>query len=268
MEHWEIAKMWYGRGVVKYNLLPQFWQREQSVRIRRKHKDGIHWKRNMYMGTLKGFDYLMKRWGLIDHSTDGFELYSSVGEIHNDDFMSMKRPDDAFFDNHYYFFDLDGNTLVHAYKDAMKLHDLFAEYGIDHSITFSGRKGFHVRVPRDQITVQDPFWDYNYEIASVIKNLNGIKSMDLVYQQDKVLKAAYTLDFTGDDVTVVYPMNETELDRFDLGMVLFDRARYYSIKNRGIPMFKYDRNKKDEFEKVYCFFDKERSFEEFVSHGG
>jgi hypothetical protein len=120
-------------------------------------------------------------------------------------------------------------TIFDLQKQVLEFIKFFDDYKVSYSVTFSGRRGFHVRIPNDYL---HPIIQKKYEliqdISHKIELFHNTLSFHLVRNDlMKLWKLPYSVDGQAPNFYVALPLTIEQLKNFDL-----DKMRMsYVIRN-------------------------------------
>ena len=128
-------------------------------------------------------------------------------------------------------------TVDEAYQQAKKVKQILDEAGAPYGVKFSGGKGFHFVLKREDIEehLENPSFAENGELfAAYIEEKSGAKHIDFsIYSEKRIFRTPYTVHTkTG---LVCWPLTDEEFNDFELEQMRPQilKARK-DIRNRGI----------------------------------
>lgn len=109
-------------------------------------------------------------------------------------------------------------------KDVIKLGQFLASYGVAYSITFSGRRGFHLRIPGDYL---HPILQKNWERVALMTKKIALFNNELdidTFGSDlmKLFKLPYSVDGKAPIFYLVLPLSESQLESWSLEKMRLD----------------------------------------------
>lgn len=132
-------------------------------------------------------------------------------------------------------FDMDNEEIMEAWEDSKILKDILDNAKVAYSVTFSGTKGFHFRIPYEFTGNEETdFGKFINSIASFIYNIKVIYSIasidDSITDNKRVVKIPYSLDKD----KVVLPLSDEQFNNFNIDMVKFYNViKNVKLMNRG-----------------------------------
>lgn len=185
-------------------------------------------------------------------NTFGYNIYLSVAQFQNPPLFSYKAEErrdqmDKWsfgeppeYRNHFkgydLFFDFDSpipDDLEAAYKDMLKMKASLDKFQVPAIFSFSGTKGFHVRMPF-KILPQTLGWDlvtFCKLIGEMCSKKMELKTLDIgVFDDRRVFKAPYSYDRGN----ICLPLDDDQIENFDIKqMGVVNVLNKLKIFNRG-----------------------------------
>lgn len=177
--------------------------------------------------------YLRKNFERFDFLTNPFNLYSSLAKFPNMPMFSFNpkiRRDqqdqfnDTFIDymqSYDFLFDIDNDDLQVAYATAYKVKSIFDAEKIPYSLTFSGNKGWHIRVeyedfsPELQALPKDELCWTLKRFAENFRSINALPSIDLsIFDLRRIAKTPYSVVYP--NYLIALPLSDEDMDNFSL----------------------------------------------------
>ena len=115
--------------------------------------------------------------------------------------------------------DFDSDNWKDSWKDCKKVVELFERFKIRYSVWFSGKKGFHIKVPYNEI--KDLLGNFDVEniisfcksLALDLRDFLKLKNIDLIiYSSSRYLKCCFSLDSRNKNP--IYPLSLKEFKNF------------------------------------------------------
>ena len=160
---------------------------------------------------------------------------------------------------------LGGDSFDKVVREMLQVHDFFLENDVAHSVTFSGAKGFHIRIdgreielsltrrvkPHDLVRHREAFY---IKVAQGLKEELTLDTLDFsCLGRRQPVRVPYSLHANGQ---VCYPLSSLEIENLPkvashgnllawskpenvLRGLLYDKEAYKNRKgfNRGLPVF-------------------------------
>jgi hypothetical protein len=153
------------------------------------------------------------------------------------------------------FFDFDSNNeedIYDAYKDALKVKSFFDTFQINYCITFSGAKGFHIRVPFKSLPqgLGLRLVAFCKIFAEKLKvNLN-LPTLDTgIFDDRRIIKAPYSFDRGN----ICLPLSDDQFNNFNITkMKVTNVLKDVKIFNRGLL---WRNDQKNPEEQQQCFLN-------------
>lgn len=179
-----------------------------------------------------------------------FNLYSSVATIDTTEFpiLSMVKEEaikqrkvinkdfKKYVTGYDLKIDIDSKNIDEAHEQARIVKKLFDDYEVPYWIMFSGRRGFNITVPYQNL------WDTNVlyypklckDFAERLKNKYSLKGIDLkVYDLNSFFKIPYSIARATNYVTM--PLTDQQFDNFNKEDYEIDKVlKNYKLFNRRL----------------------------------
>lgn len=162
-----------------------------------------------------------------------FNMYSSVAQFPNMPMMSFnrdqRRRDMDAFNAHYvdyitaydFLIDIDNTDLTIAYAQAYKCKRIFDTAKVPYTLTFSGNKGFHIRIAYEDFPDwlrQMPPKDLIFALKRFVENfrtVNALYSIDLsIFDLRRIAKVPYSIVYPY--YFIALPLSDEQMDNFTL----------------------------------------------------
>lgn len=237
--------MWYEKTFIKFELIKNLQHKYLSYMFIENNKSIL--RRYFFGYNLIMFDEAIKKIG--NPITKRF--YSDLATWNNmmpfswdvqkrkeqkDVWESKKEIEIIGFD---FAMDFDANNKAQwkdAYKDAKKIYNLFSKNKIPFSITWSGQRGFHIKIenkymPSGKAILKPTKYK---KFASILKAKHNLKTLDEgIYHIDRILKLPYSIDSKTN--LVVLPLDDNQFTNFQPEICEPNNVlQKIVIKNRGM----------------------------------
>jgi hypothetical protein len=247
---WEILrKKWMGNDNVLFNILDGIKYRE-TVLIRLPTET----RKTTTIRCIKAnaLKFLAQNFERFNYYHHPYNLYSSLAQFPNLPSMSfnvkVRRQQMDEFNEHYesyikgydFLFDIDNEDLKLAYAQMYKLKTMLSEFRVPYTVTFSGGKGFHVRVAYEDFPKYLTEMSYP-ELSATLKRcaenvniIHNLNSIDLaIFDLRRIAKAPYSVVYPY--YTIALPLSDEQIDNFSLEMVSlpYQLARTKELYKRG-----------------------------------
>ena len=131
-------------------------------------------------------------------------------------------------------FDLDGETIPQAQKDAIHIIKVFDEFKLPYSVRFSGSRGFHITIEYrwlPQLPEKEIVKLLN-QLGYAMKMIDNLLTLDdSIFDSRRVLKLPYSFDRGN----IVLPLSDAQLQDFSLDIVKPNYVlKQIRIKDRGL----------------------------------
>jgi hypothetical protein len=237
--HTDEAKDWYGMNVVKYEIVKCLKHRELAF-MDLEHKT----VRDMNGWNVRYLDMCMDAYGFFRKD---YRMYMSVAQLMETPIASFdpnKRKDDKetvkeawkYYDDYDFAVDLDAPDLDKAKEEAIKLTKIFDRDGVPYSVTFSGARGFHVRVSGRDIPPCEDKIKLCQAWALSLCDVDGVNYIDAsIYDHRRILKVPYSIDHKTGEYLVVLPLTKEQLYDFNVEHVKLNYVlKNVKLFNRGL----------------------------------
>lgn len=251
-----LRKQWYANKSVMIQLIKSMMHREAVFMRYSDIRKEVVWHRNL---KINHDVYFWKNAERFHFLTEPQNLYASLSLMPNVPMFSLnineKKTQQKEFTKDYlnylttfdYLFDMDadpnkGYTIKDAYFETKKLKQILDEKNISYILTWSGNKGFHLRIPYESF----PDWMKQMEIVSLVEmfkeftvNFKAVKNFNLIddsiMDTRRIFKLPYSVVYP--NYLICIPLSDTQFNEFEypLSVVLPTWLnRINEVFNRGL----------------------------------
>lgn len=117
-----------------------------------------------------------------------------------------------------FFMDFDSDKpldILPAWQDCQKAKDMLDHYQVPYIVTFSGKKGFHLRIPYEYLpqSLELGIVTFCKILGESIHEKLDLKTLDIgVFDERRILKVPYSYD----EGNVCLPLTDHQFDNFDI----------------------------------------------------
>lgn len=190
--------------------------------------------RNCKMNAVRYIRMNFDRFRIVGHNHP-YQFYASLAKFPNMESFSFNREkrreqQDEFnatylqqIVSYDFLFDIDNSDLRIAYANTYKTKQIFDANKIPYTLTFSGNKGFHIRVEYDDFGEELKALSF-LDLITVLKQfaenfriINGLWSIDLsIFNGRRIFKTPYSICYN--DYFIALPLSDEQMDAFTLPM--------------------------------------------------
>jgi hypothetical protein len=226
----ELRKQWYMMDDVAFNIIEGMKFREGTFIRLATEKLPTSTIRCIKANAVRYLRMNFERFRFYNHP---YNLYASVAKFPNMPMLSFnrekRREEQDQFNAEYlkymteydFLMDIDNTDLRIAYATAYKAKEVFASANIPYTLTFSGNKGFHIRVAYNDFGAELknlPFTDLITvlkEFAENFRTVNALYSIDTtIFDLRRIAKIPYSIVYP--NYFVALPLSDEDMDNFSL----------------------------------------------------